>query len=171
MENTKKLAKDYYNFILKYDDCFYKKYKKEETETNKEVLKIKEIFNEIVEKEFRPYTFLTKGKEIEELEYIFCNDAEKLNQYLRIFDLLSDDCYDLAVIELRKYYAENNINKSYEKIFNSIIKCMETNEFDSKIFSQELIEKCNLMKESDNIYDRLIQAYKNIQESNEEEME
>ena len=33
MENTKKLAEDYYNFILKYDECFYKKYKKEETET------------------------------------------------------------------------------------------------------------------------------------------
>ena len=32
MENTKKLAEDYYNFILKYDECFYKKYKKEETD-------------------------------------------------------------------------------------------------------------------------------------------
>lgn len=171
MENTRKLAQDYYNFILKYDDCFYKKYKKEETETNKDVLKIKEIFNEMLEKELRPYTSLTKGKEIEELEYILCNDAERLKQHLRIFDLLSDECYDLAVIELRKYYAENNIYKSYEKIFSSIIKCMETNEFDSKIFSQELIEKCNLMKESEEIYDRVTQAYKNIEKSNTEEWE
>lgn len=171
MESTRKLAEDYYSFILKYDDCFYKKYKKEETETNKEVLKIKEIFNEMLEKKLRPYTSLTKGKEIEELEYILCNDAERLKQHLRIFDLLSDECYDLAVIELRKYYAENNIKKPYDKIFSSIIKCMETNKFDSKIFSQELIEKCNLMKESDEIYDRLSQVYKNMQESNEEEWE
>ena len=32
---------------------------------------------------------------------------------------------------------------------------MENNTFDSKIFSQELIEKSNLMKESDEICERL----------------
>lgn len=35
-------------------------------------------------------------------------------------------------------------------------KCMENNTFDNKIFSQELIEKSNLMKESDEyVKDRL----------------
>lgn len=30
MNSLRKLAEDYYNFILKYDECFYKKYQKEE---------------------------------------------------------------------------------------------------------------------------------------------
>lgn len=171
MENTRKLAEDYYSFITKYDECFYKKYKKEETETDKNILKFKAIFNEMLEKEVRPYTSLTKGKEIEELEYIFCNDAERLNHYLRLFDFLSDECYDLAVMELRKYYAENNIKKSYDKIVDIVSGYIDTNKFDTKIFSQELIEKCNLMKESEEIYDRVTQAYKNIEKSNTEEWE
>ena len=30
MNSLRKLAEDYYNFILKYDECFYKKYQKED---------------------------------------------------------------------------------------------------------------------------------------------
>ena len=171
MENTKKLAEDYYNFILKYDECFYKKYKKEETETNQNLLRFKSIFNEMIEKEFRPYTSLTKGREIEELEYILNNDVKTLKHHLRMFDFFSDQCYDLAEIELREYYAKNNIKKNRDKILDTIVECIENNKFDSKIFSQELIEKCNLLKKSDSIYDRLTQAFKNLQESNKEDLE
>ena len=39
---------------------------------------------------------------------------------------------------------------------------MENNTFDSKIFSQELIEKSNLMKEADEICERLAQVYKKV---------
>lgn len=39
---------------------------------------------------------------------------------------------------------------------------MENNTFDIKIFSQELIEKSNLMKESDEICVRLTQVYKKV---------
>lgn len=163
MENTKKLAEDYYSFILKYDECFYKKYKKEETETNEDVIKIKAIFNEMLEKELRPYTSLTKGKEVEELEYIFSNNSEILYHYLKIFDFLNDQCYDLAEIELKNYYAKNNIKKSHDEILDTIEEYIENNSFDNTIFSQECIEKCNIMKEADEIYKRLSETYKNIQ--------
>lgn len=66
-----------------------------------------------------------------------------------MFDYLSDECYDLAKKELKEYYDKNNIKESQDKINEILIKCMENNTFDSKIFSQELIEKSNLMKESD----------------------
>lgn len=162
MGNTRKLAEDYYSFILKYDECFYKKYKEDETETNQALLKFKSIFNEMIEKDTRPYTSLTKGKEIEELENIIDNDKKTLKKYLRMFDYFSDQCYDLAEIELRKYYEENNVEKSPDEILDTIDECIKNNKFDSEIFSQELIEKCNLLKESDILYDRLTQAYKNI---------
>ena len=42
---------------------------------------------------------------------------------------------------------------------------MENNTFDIKIFSQELIEKSNLMKESDEICERLTQVYKKFPSS------
>lgn len=171
MEDKRKLAEDYYNFILKYDECFYKKYKEKETETDKHILEIKAIFNRMMDKEIRPYTSLAKGKEIEELVYIVGNDTETLKKHLRMFDYISDQCYDLAEIELRHYCIENNIKKSHDKIIDTISECIETNKFDSKIFSQELIEKCNLLRESDSIYDRLTQVYKDIQASDEEEME
>ena len=51
------------------------------------------------------------------------------------------------------------------KINEILIKCMENNTFDSKIFSQELIEKSNLMKESDEICERLTQVYKKFPSS------
>ena len=41
MEDIKKLAEDYYNFILKYDECFFKKYKEKEAEKDEKALKIK----------------------------------------------------------------------------------------------------------------------------------
>ena len=88
MNSLRKLAEDYYNFILKYDECFYKKYQKEE------LLKVKILFNEILEKYSRPYKKLTSGKEIEELEYILSNDSDTLMNHLKMFDYLSDECYD-----------------------------------------------------------------------------
>ena len=77
----------------------------------------------------------------------------------------------MAEIELREYYAKNNIKKNRDKILDTIVECRENNKFYSKIFSQELIEKFNLLKKSDSIYDRLTQAFKNLQESNKEELE
>lgn len=162
MGNIRKLAEDYYSFILKYDECFYKKYKEEETENNQALLKFKSIFNEMIEKDTRPYTSLTKGNEIEELENIIDNDKKTLKKYLRMFDYFSDQCYELAEIELRKYYSGNNIEKNSDEILDTIDECIKNNKFDGEIFSQELIEKCNLLKESDILYDRLTQAYKKI---------
>ena len=156
MNSLRKLAEDYYNFILKYDECFYKKYQKEE------LLKVKTLFNEMLEKYSRPYKKLTSGKEIEELEYILSNDSDTLMNHLKMFDYLSDECYDLAKKELKEYYDKNNIKESQDKINEILIKCMENNTFDSKIFSQELIEKSNLMKESDEICERLTQVYKKV---------
>ena len=156
MNSLRKLEKDYYNFILKYDECFYKKYQKEE------LLKVKTLFNEMLEKYSRPYKKLTSGKEIEKLEYILSNDSDTLMNHLKMFDYLSDECYDLAKKELKEYYDKNNIKESQDKINEILIKCMENNTFDSKIFSQELIEKSNLMKESDEICERLTQVYKKV---------
>lgn len=162
MNSLRKLAEDYYSFILKYDECFYNKYQKEEIKTNEDLLKIQKIFNETFEKYTRPYKTLTKGKEIEELECIFANDSEILHYYFRMFDYISDECYDLAEMELRKYYDQNNMKKSDDEITNVLIKCMEDNKFDAKIFSQELIEKSNLMKEADEIYAILSQVRPNV---------
>ena len=166
MNSLRKSAEDYYNFILKYDECFYNKYPKEETEKNEELLKFKTLFNEMLEEQTRPYKTLTKGKEIEEIEYIFSNDSKTFLRYLKIFDYLSDECYDLAEKELKEYYAKNNIKRSHNEIIDILTKYMDNNTFDSKIFSQELIEKCNLMNEADEIYERLTQIYKNMKESN-----
>lgn len=58
MNSLRKLEKDYYNFILKYDECFYKKYQKEE------LLKVKTLFNEMLEKYSRSYKKLTSGKKL-----------------------------------------------------------------------------------------------------------
>ena len=110
MNSLRKLAEDYYNFILKYDECFYKKYQKEE------LLKVKTLFNEMLEKYSRPYKKLTSGKEIEELEYILSNDSDTLMNHLKMFDYLSDECYDLAKKELKEYYDKNNIKESQDKI-------------------------------------------------------
>jgi len=160
MENKRKLAEDYYNFILKYDECFYKKYKEKETEMDK-------YFNRLmgIDKEIRPYIFLTKGKEVEELVYILDNDIKTLNKHLRMFDYISEQCYDLAEIELTQYYAKNNIKKNNEKIINEITKYIEKNGFDRTIFTKELIEKCNILKESNSIYNRLMQVYKDMEKS------
>ena len=160
MENTRKLAEDYYSFIFKYDECFYKKYKNEETEMDEELLKFKSLFDEMIEPEVRPYTLLTEGKGIEELEDIINNDEKTLKKHLRLFDFISEQCYELAEIELREYYAKNNIKKSHDKIFDIVDECIKNNKFDSEIFSQELIEKCNILNEADILCDRLTQACK-----------
>lgn len=174
MENKRKLAEDYYKFILKYDECFYKKYK-EETATDKYGLK--EVMDRFTDKEFRPYIFLTKGKEVEELVYILESDIKTLKKHLRMFDYISEQCYDLAEIELTQYYAKtelhpyyagNDINKSSEEIFDKIEEDIENNSFDSKIFSEELIEKCNILKESKSIYNRLMQVYEEMKKSKQE---
>lgn len=88
-----------------------------------------------------------------------------------MFDFISDQCYDLAKMELETYYLENSIKKSREEIFNIIDKCFENNSFDTEIFSNELIEKSNLLKESESIYIKLCQAERNMNNSNSEEWE
>lgn len=135
MNSLRKLAEDYYNFILKYDECFYKKYQKEE------LLKVKTLFNEMLEKYSRPYKKLTSGKEIEELEYILSNDSDTLMNHLKMFDYLGDECYDLAKKKLKEYYDKNNIKESQDKINEILIKCMENNTFDSKYFHKSLLKK------------------------------
>ena len=135
MNSLRKLAEDYYNFILKYDECFYKKYQKEE------LLKVKILFNEMLEKYSRPYKKLTSGKEIEELEYILSNDSDTLMNHLKMFNYLGDECYDLAKKELKEYYDKNNIKESQDKINEILIKCMENNTFDSKYFHKSLLKK------------------------------
>mgnify|MGYP003366917251 FL=1 len=172
MEDIKKLAEDYYNFILKYDECFFKKYKEKEAEKDEKALNIiKEIINKELERMTRPYLFLTKGKEIEELEYILSNKKEKLKRYIKMFDFISDECYALAGLELEKYYIKNNLEVNPGEILNMVIKCIEQDKFDRKIFSEELIEKCNLMKEANAICKRLEQIYNVMQESDSEEWE
>lgn len=171
MEDIKKLAVDYYNFILKYDECFFKKYKKKEAEKDEKALNLEEIINKELEKMTRPYISLTKGKEIEELEYILSNKNEKLKHYIRIFDFISDECYDLAELELEKYYLKNNLEANPDEILDTAIECIEQDKLDRKIFSEELIEKYNLMKESDSICKRLVQVYDAMQEFNSEEWE
>ena len=164
MEDIKKLAEDYYNFILKYDECFFKKYKKKETEKDEKALNLEEIINKELEKMTRPYISLTKGKEIEELEYILSNKKEKLKRYIKMFDFISDECYALAGLELEKYYIKNNLEVNPGEILNMVIKCIEQDKFDRKIFSEELIEKCNLMKEANAICKRLEQIYNAMEE-------
>jgi len=163
MEDKRKLAEDYYKFILKYDECFYKKYREEETETDKYGLK--SVMDRFIDKEIRPYIFLTKGQELEELVYILNKDIKTLGKHFRMFDYISDQCYELAEIELTQYYVKNNIKKSNEKIINEITKYIEKNSFDRKIFTKELIEKCNILKESNSIYNRLMQVYKDMEKS------
>ena len=48
----------------------------------------------MLEKYSRPYKKFTSGKEIEELEYILSNDSDTLRNHLKMFDYLSDECYD-----------------------------------------------------------------------------
>ena len=88
-----------------------------------------------------------------------------------MFDFISDECYDLAELELEKYYLKNNLEANPDEILDTAIECIEQDKLDRKIFSEELIEKYNLMKESDSICKRLVQVYDAMQEFDSEEWE
>lgn len=166
--NIKELANRFYNFILKYDSCI-NKYKKQENQAEKDLLNITKTFNDILENEYiKPYSFLTKGREIEELEYILSSDKETVCKYMRIYDYLEDECFELGKQELEKYYLKHNITRSEDEIFEILEKYSTHNNFDETIFSEEVIEKNKLLKEYDCINKQLCVAYKNIIEKQEE---
>ena len=180
MTNIKKLARDYYNFILKYDNIFFNKYKKIDyfddyfkklNYDNEIVSNCNDFLVKELEEVIRPYTNLTKGKEIEELEYIFTNNIQEFKLFLKMFDFISDECYELAEVELKKYYSEKCIKKSENSIYKEIAKCLRNNTCDNEIFSNEVIEKSNLLKEAQGIYRRLLKVYREMQEFNIAELE
>lgn len=156
MKESKEIAKDYYDFLMRYRNFIDNNAELFKSHLSPKDLEIEKALLIIHREEYRPWELLPEGKEVEKLEEILCSESKDRVKFVALCDKLLEQFNILSMAELREYYDKNKIRKSYENFINDIEEHRFSDSLDKNIFSDKTIELHKLYNESVTLSDRII---------------
>lgn len=118
-------------------------YLKNEYQINEELIN---ALRELMNKEVNPWIGdLTKGNEVDDIKNNILTDASKINSYLHSFDIYFDDCIEIILDELKKYYVNNSIDYDEDEVYQNLLEDISNKNINLKIFSQDTRKLINII--------------------------
>lgn len=118
-------------------------YLKNEYQINEELIN---ALRELMNKEVNPWIGdLTKGNEVYDIKNNILTDASKINSYLHSFDIYFDDCIEIILDELKKYYVNNSIDYDEDEVYLNLLEDISNKNINLKIFSQDTRKLINII--------------------------
>lgn len=118
-------------------------YLKNEYQINEELIN---ALRELMNKEVNPWIGdLTKGNEVYDRKNNILTDASKINSYLHSFDIYFDDCIEIILDELKKYYVNNSIDYDEDEVYLNLLEDISNKNINLKIFSQDTRKLINII--------------------------
>lgn len=118
-------------------------YLKNEYQINEELIS---ALRELMNKEVNPWIGdLTKGNEVDDIKNNILTNASKINSYLHSFDIYFDDCIEIILDELKKYYVNNSIDYDEDEVYQNLLEDISNKNINLKIFSQDTRKLINII--------------------------